>query len=78
MIEKLGKLKAESLVITDQSNPDALALGELVIGLPFPVNELFTPIPYIVPAQLLAAHLAEKKGFNPDQPRTLSKVTRTL
>ena len=78
MIEKLGKLKAETLVITDQSNPDALALGELVIALPIPIQELFTPMPYIVPAQLLAAHLAEEKGFNPDQPRTLSKVTRTL
>ena len=78
MIAKLGKLKAESLVITDQSNPDALALGELVIGLPIKIEEVFTPIPYIVPAQLLAAHLAEEKGFDPDQPRTLSKVTRTL
>ena len=29
-------------------------------------------------AQLFCARLAEEKGFNPDQPRTLSKVTRTL
>jgi glucosamine--fructose-6-phosphate aminotransferase (isomerizing) len=39
---------------------------------------LLTPIPYIVPAQLFAAYLAEQKGFNPDQPRTLSKVTKTI
>jgi len=39
---------------------------------------LYTPIPYIVPAQLFAAHLAEQKGLDPDQPRTLSKVTKTL
>ena len=37
-----------------------------------------TPIPYIVPAQLFAAHLAAQKGLNPDQPRTLNKVTLTL
>ena len=36
------------------------------------------PIPYIVPAQLFAAHLAAMKGLNPDRPRTLQKVTRTL
>ena len=42
------------------------------------LDELFTPIPYIVPAQLLAESLAEEKGLNPDQPRALSKVTRTL
>ena len=76
MIEKLAKLKAETLVITDQSNPEAV--GAAAITLPFSVDELFTPIPYIIPAQLFAARLAEEKGFNPDQPRTLSKVTRTL
>jgi glucosamine--fructose-6-phosphate aminotransferase (isomerizing) len=76
MIEKLAKLKAETLVITDQSNPEAF--GENTIALPIALDELFTPIPYIVPAQLFSARLAEEKGFNPDQPRTLSKVTRTL
>ena len=78
MIEKLGKLKAETLVITDQSNPEALALGDHAIALPLSLEELLTPIPYIIPAQLFSARLAEEKGFNPDQPRTLSKVTRTL
>jgi glucosamine--fructose-6-phosphate aminotransferase (isomerizing) len=31
-----------------------------------------------VPAQLFAASLAAEKGLNPDRPRTISKVTRTL
>ena len=78
MVEKLAMLKAETLVITDKSNAEALALDESVIALPFSLEEHFTPIPYIVPAQLFSARLAEEKGFNPDQPRTLSKVTRTL
>src|ERR1700730_4660683 len=75
MIEKLGKLQAEMLVITDQSNPEARALGDHAITLPFSLPELLTPIPYIIPAQLFSARLAEEKGFNPDEPRTLSKVT---
>jgi glucosamine--fructose-6-phosphate aminotransferase (isomerizing) len=78
MIEKLGMLKAETLVITDRSNPEALVLGDHAIALPICLDELLTPIPYIVPAQLFSARLAEEKGFDPDQPRTLSKVTRTL
>jgi glucosamine--fructose-6-phosphate aminotransferase (isomerizing) len=41
-------------------------------------EEVFTPIPYIIPAQLFAASLALAKGLNPDQPRTLSKVTQTI
>jgi glucosamine--fructose-6-phosphate aminotransferase (isomerizing) len=78
MIEKLAKLKAETLVITDKSNAEALTLGDHAIALPISLDELLTPIPYVVPAQLFSAFLAEEKGFNPDQPRTLSKVTRTL
>jgi glucosamine--fructose-6-phosphate aminotransferase (isomerizing) len=39
---------------------------------------LYTPIPYIVPAQLFAAQLAEIKGLNPDRPRMLHKITRTM
>jgi glucosamine--fructose-6-phosphate aminotransferase (isomerizing) len=39
---------------------------------------LYTPIPYIVPAQLFAGHLAALKGLNPDLPRTLHKITRTM
>jgi glucosamine--fructose-6-phosphate aminotransferase (isomerizing) len=31
-----------------------------------------------VPAQLFAAHLAETRGLDPDRPRTLSKITRTM
>jgi glucosamine--fructose-6-phosphate aminotransferase (isomerizing) len=40
--------------------------------------DFLTPIPYIVPAQLFTAHLATSKGLNPDRPRTLTKVTRTV
>jgi len=49
-----------------------------VIRLPRRTKEILTPIPYIVPAQLFAACLATQKGLNPDQPRTLSKVTLTM
>ena len=42
------------------------------------VAELLAPIPYIVPGQLFAQYVALSKGLNPDQPRGLTKVTRTL
>jgi glucosamine--fructose-6-phosphate aminotransferase (isomerizing) len=78
MIEKLNELRAETLLITDRSNSEALSLQRSVITIPAELPEMYTPIPYIVPAQLFAAMLAEHKGINPDQPRTLSKVTRTM
>ena len=41
-------------------------------------RDLFSAIPMIIPAQLFACHLAASKGLDPDRPRMLSKVTRTL
>ncbi len=84
MREKLDSLRAETLTITDRSNTEAMQ-GERVVTLPCKLEasrglpaDVFTPIPYIVPAQSFAASLAGVKGLNPDQPRTLTKVTRTL
>jgi glucosamine--fructose-6-phosphate aminotransferase (isomerizing) len=86
MLEKLRQLKAETMVITDAGNPEAPALARESICLPADLThrggrlaeDVYTPIPYIVPAQLFAARLAAEKGLDPDRPRTLSKVTRTL
>ena len=41
------------------------------------IGELLAPLPYIVPGQLFAHYLALHKGLNPDQPRGLTKITRT-
>ncbi len=78
MAAQMKRLNAETVVITDRKNTEAAALGARLIALPDRIPELFTPIPYIVPAQLFAACLAAQKGLNPDQPRTLNKVTKTL
>jgi glutamine---fructose-6-phosphate transaminase (isomerizing) len=88
MLEKLTAIKADTLIVTDKSNRDAQSVsasGKNVISIPTAItrkslvpDELFTPIPYIIPAQLFAASLAEVKGLDPDKPRTLSKVTQTL
>lgn len=85
LLEKLHSLKAETLVISDLSNRQASDLARNTIVLPMDLSysgplpeDVYTPIPYIIPAQLFAAHLADHKGINPDSPRTLSKVTRTL
>lgn len=80
--ERLGGLMAETLMITDRSNREAPASAVRV-----PVSlahkgklpaDVYTPIPYIIPAQTFAAALSVVKGLNPDQPRGLNKVTKTL
>ena len=78
MLTKLAGLHAETFVISDKANPEAAGKATRELIIPTRLPEIFTPIPYIVPAQLFAAALAVEKGFNPDAPRTLSKVTQTL
>ena len=76
LIARLQELHADSLVIT--SDLEAAASCTRAIIMPKEIDEFVAPIPYIIPGQLFAALLAEAKGLDPDQPRSLSKVTRTL
>jgi len=78
MLATLKGLKADTLVFTDAGHREAIALNPGAVVVPSKMAELYTPIPYIIPAQLFAAFLAERKGLNPDRPRTLSKVTKTM
>ncbi len=76
LIKRLRELRADTLTIT--GDLDAAAMCSRSIIMPREIEEFLAPIPYIIPAQLFAALLAEAKGLDPDQPRSLSKVTRTL
>ncbi len=51
--------------------------GSIPVVRGFP-EDLMTPIPLIVPCQLFAAYLSAHKGLDPDHPRMLSKVTKTI
>ena len=69
--------KAELVVVTDE--PEGSDNGKRRgLRLPQAVPEPLSPLPAIVPGQLLALHLAEARGYDPDKPRGLNKVTRTL
>ena len=76
LIERLSDLRADTLVISDDE--EIAGMGTRRIRMPAEIEELLAPIPYMVPAQLFAALLADAKGLNPDMPRSLSKVTRTV
>jgi len=83
LLARLNSIQAETLVLSDRSNPaapkSALRIpAALAVSAPNLPADVYTPIPYIIPAQLFAASLAAVKGLNPDQPRGLSKVTLTL
>jgi glutamine---fructose-6-phosphate transaminase (isomerizing) len=76
LVRQLAKLAAETLVLSPKGM--RIDSASRVLQLPDSMSEIYTPIPYIVPAQLFAALLAEVKGLNPDRPRSLHIVTSPL
>jgi glucosamine--fructose-6-phosphate aminotransferase (isomerizing) len=76
LLERLRELNADCLAITNSPSIAAASPNSLI--LPSEIDEFLSPIPFIVPAQLFAALLSEAKGLDPDAPRSLSKVTKTI
>jgi glucosamine--fructose-6-phosphate aminotransferase (isomerizing) len=67
---------AEPVVISDDRQ--LLAQARIPLALPAGIPEWLSPIAAIVPGQLFAMHLAHSRGYDPDRPRALLKVTETL
>jgi glucosamine--fructose-6-phosphate aminotransferase (isomerizing) len=76
LLNRLKELHADSFSITNDERIAALSSRSLLM--PTEIDEFLSPIPFIIPAQLFAALLAEAKGLDADAPRSLTKVTRTI
>ena len=76
LLNRLHELNADCLAITNDAEIAKMASNSLI--LPSDIDEFLSPIPFIIPAQLFAALLSEAKGLDPDAPRSLSKVTKTI
>jgi glutamine---fructose-6-phosphate transaminase (isomerizing) len=76
LVRRLRALRAETLVIADEHAKVPAATR--AIRVPGALPEIYTPIPYIIPGQMFAALLAEAKGIDPDHPRSLRIVTKTV
>jgi glucosamine--fructose-6-phosphate aminotransferase (isomerizing) len=68
-------LLAELVVISNAT--EALSMAQAPFKIPAEVPEWLSPLVAIVPAQLFSYHLTLAKGYDADQPRTISKVTET-
>lgn len=76
LLKRLKELHADSFAITNDT--EIAENSSRHLQLPSDIDEFLSPIPFVIPAQLFATLLAEAKGLNPDAPRSLSKVTKTL
>ncbi|NOX18117.1 MAG: glutamine--fructose-6-phosphate transaminase (isomerizing) [Chlorobi bacterium] len=71
-IEEVKARKGKVITIANESNGKISELSDFIIKIPKTINML-TPILTVIPLQLLAYHIAVKKGLNVDQPRNLAK-----
>jgi glucosamine--fructose-6-phosphate aminotransferase (isomerizing) len=74
-LDQLCERQAELIVISDRS--DALTQAVTPLPLPAGVPEWLSPVVAVVPGQLFALALTLAKGYDPDHPRGLRKVTLT-
>lgn len=75
MANRLGTKGAEMIVISH--NQEILSKATTPFRVPVDVDEMLSPIAYIIVGQIFAQYLSRTKGVDPDNPRGLSKVTIT-
>jgi glucosamine--fructose-6-phosphate aminotransferase (isomerizing) len=75
LLREMVRRGARPVVLSNLES--SLALASAALPLPAGVPEWLSPIAAVVPGQLLAFHLSRTRGFDPDHPRGLKKVTRT-
>jgi glutamine---fructose-6-phosphate transaminase (isomerizing) len=74
-MQQLRRREAELLVISDRE--EALDIATTPLRLPAPAPEWLSPFTAVIPGQILALHLTLARGYDPDHPRGLRKVTET-
>lgn len=75
---KILKEELSAEIIAISNDRDLLHTSDHKISLPLNMPEWLSPIPSIIAGQLFAYHLTCAKGLDPEKPRTITKVTKTL
>jgi glutamine---fructose-6-phosphate transaminase (isomerizing) len=74
-ISNIQEVKAREgvvIALVNERDKDVAGIADHVITIP-PTSELLLPVLEIVPLQLLAYHIAVRRGCDVDQPRNLAK-----
>ncbi len=71
-IEEVKARGADVIAVFPRGESDVAQKARYRLELPN-VDEILSPIPYIIPLQLLAYYTATLRGLDPDKPRNLAK-----
>src|SRR5438034_1300971 len=72
-VEEVRARAGVVIAIATDGDDEITAKADEVIRIP-PVEELLSPVLAVVPLQLLAYHIADRRGNDVDQPRNLAKA----
>jgi len=64
---------ASIIAIIEEGDEEVKKLADDYVEIPKGVPDVLSPIPFVVPLQLLAYYMAVEKGYDPDKPRNLAK-----
>jgi len=71
-IQEVKSRKGKIIVIATKADNDIEQFADTVIYIP-PTDDLLVPFLSVIPLQLLAYHIADKRGCDIDKPRNLAK-----
>jgi glutamine---fructose-6-phosphate transaminase (isomerizing) len=71
---EMKELGGTIVTICNRASESVRKASDLVLELESGAPELLLLAPFVVPTQLLGYHTGVKKGFNPDEPKNLTRV----
>ncbi len=74
VLQEIKELGATTLVITNEANRAIRESADCLIEFSLRIPEAARAAAFVLPGQLLGLHTGIRKGFDPDNPRHLSRV----
>ncbi len=72
-IMEMKARNASIIAVIEEDDEEVKKLADDYIEVPKGIPEVLSPIPFVVPLQVLAYYMAVERGHNPDTPRNLAK-----
>jgi len=72
-IEEVRARGASVIAVGSSDDDDLRSQAHDIIGFEDGINEMLSPIPYVVPLQLLSYYISVERGIDPDKPKNLAK-----
>ncbi|MEM2117552.1 MAG: glutamine--fructose-6-phosphate transaminase (isomerizing) [Candidatus Bathyarchaeia archaeon] len=76
LIGNIMEMKARGasiIAVVEEGDEEIKKLADDYIEVPKGIPEVLSPIPFVIPLQLLAYYMSVERGHNPDMPRNLAK-----